>query len=263
MKIYLTNITPLLEADCFQRALSLADKQRAEKVKKIKVRAEQARSLGAGLLLQYGLMESVGEKTANQKIAVRLPGVKTENSEKQTLIAEVSVPEILNRLSEQNAQDGQNVQKIKVDYGDNGKPYLVGKEHAGIYFNLSHSKDYAVCALGEEELGIDLQFQREDIRKGLPEQLFTAKENALLKQCAGKEEYKSLFYFFFSAKEATVKLTGRGMKQEFKKLEVVPKLKTVFDAETKEGIACLEAFSYLQDYSLVTARKYPEPHILI
>ena len=37
---------------------------------------------------------------------------------------------------------------------ENGKPYLEG---ASFCFNLSHSGEYAVCALSESEVGVDLE----------------------------------------------------------------------------------------------------------
>ncbi|MBQ4121348.1 MAG: hypothetical protein IJD35_04970 [Clostridia bacterium] len=37
---------------------------------------------------------------------------------------------------------------------ENGKPYLVG---APFHFNLSHSKDYVVCALSDCDVGVDIE----------------------------------------------------------------------------------------------------------
>ncbi len=232
MKIFIMDVTLLLEEDIFQKALSYVDVPRREKVIQLKVREEQARSLGAGLLLQYGLLEPKAADILNQ----------------------VSVPDILCQTT--------LPQKISLTYGTNGKPYL-NEPGSNLFFSLSHSGDYAVCAFSQEEIGIDLQYKREDIRAGLPGYLFTEQENALLAKCRDREEYKSLFYFLFSAKEAYIKLTGQGMRQELKGLHVIPEQKKILDACTKTCLACLQQFPCLEDYSLVAAQKCPETHIVI
>ena len=47
----------------------------------------------------------------------------------------------------------------KIATKENGKPYFV--EHRDIYFNLSHSGEYAVCVIGNTENGIDIEGKRE------------------------------------------------------------------------------------------------------
>lgn len=244
MKIYLMNVTPLLEAENFRKALSYVSPQRAEKVNRIKVRAEQARSLGAGLLLQYGLLDS-------------------GNTGKQEELTEIEFAQVVERMADSPAAS----EELPLHYGENGKPYLFKrggrKEPGTCYFNLSHSGDYAVCAFCGEEIGVDLQIKKEPLKSGLSGHIFTQQENAMLLQCQSQEEYKDLFFFFFSAKEAYIKLTGQGMRQEMKELEVCVEKQAVFGTETKECLARLNRFFVLKDYSLVTARKVPGQHIVI
>ena len=40
-----------------------------------------------------------------------------------------------------------------------GKPYITGEDRK-IFFNLSHSGEYAVCAYGKQEVGVDIQERR-------------------------------------------------------------------------------------------------------
>ena len=47
----------------------------------------------------------------------------------------------------------------KLIYNEYGKPFL--KEHPEVYFNLSHAKQFAVCAVSDLPIGVDIQ----DVRK--------------------------------------------------------------------------------------------------
>lgn len=232
MKLYVMNVTPLLEDNIFRKALSFVDSQRAEKVKQLKVREEQARSLGAGLLLQYGLLQ---EKDSQE-------------------VTTVSVSEILEQKSVP--------MELLLTYKDGGKPYL-NESFRDTFFSLSHSGEYAACAVDREEIGMDIQYKREDIRSGLAGYLFTKSEQEQLKQCVDRREYMDLFYYFFSAKEAYIKLTGQGMRQEMKELTVDSADGTILRADTGEILACLSEYPVLKDYSLITAQNGSCLHTVI
>jgi len=45
--------------------------------------------------------------------------------------------------------------QVIFSYGKHGKPYL--KEYPHIFFNISHCRHGAVCALGDFEIGVDMQ----------------------------------------------------------------------------------------------------------
>lgn len=61
-KIYLTNVTPLLNDVAFDAALKKVHSQRYEKVNRIKHRSDKNLSLGAGLLLEYGTEDFSGNR---------------------------------------------------------------------------------------------------------------------------------------------------------------------------------------------------------
>lgn len=93
-------------------------------------------------------------------------------------------------------------------YEEAGKPALLGAE--GFYFNVSHSGEYAVCAAAEQEVGTDIQLAGA-FKAGIAERFFAGKEKKRLEECSGEEERRLLFYRLWSAKEAYVKYTGRGL----------------------------------------------------
>lgn len=74
----------------------------------------------------------------------------------------------------------------------NGKPYLV---NAPLYFSLSHSGGVTAVAVGEREMGLDLQL-RDD-----------RKREALLRRLTPAEREED-FFRLWTAKEAYVKFTG-------------------------------------------------------
>lgn len=47
---------------------------------------------------------------------------------------------------------------VEYALGDNGKPYIDG----GAHFSLSHSGKYAVCAVSDCEIGVDIEYPREN-----------------------------------------------------------------------------------------------------
>lgn len=95
--------------------------------------------------------------------------------------------------------------------GPNGKPFL--QDHA-VWFNLSHSRDLAVMALSQEEpLGIDVEFVDRTVDiTGLAQSCFGPHENEALNALPA-DDHAARFFAFWTAKEAFMKLTGKGMTQ--------------------------------------------------
>lgn len=93
--------------------------------------------------------------------------------------------------------------------GPFGKPYLAARER--FFFNLSHSGKLAVCAVADQEVGIDVQ-QKRGLSQRIADRFFTAQEKLVLAQALPKEK-EDLFYRIWSAKEAYIKLTGQGLGQ--------------------------------------------------
>lgn len=117
-------------------------------------------------------------------------------------------------------QYGKEVSNLRFSYGEQGKPYLT--EYPKVHFNLSHSGDYVVVALGESELGVDVEVSS---RNAL----------AVAKRCFHEREYRELlcyeadperlcqrFQQYWSMKEAYIKYTGKGLKTPLSSFAVVP-----------------------------------------
>ena len=93
----------------------------------------------------------------------------------------------------------------------NGKPYLIDAP-LPIVFNLSHSQDMAVLAVGlQHPVGIDIETTtRKRSQIGIAERYFHPTEVAQLKQLADTEQRK-YFFQLWTLKEAFLKATGLGI----------------------------------------------------
>jgi len=83
-----------------------------------------------------------------------------------------------------------------------GKPYLV--DYPELFINVSHSGDYAVCAVSDTEVGIDIQKLR-NANFRIAQRYFTKTECEYI----GNDELK--FFECWSKKESYVKATGTGI----------------------------------------------------
>jgi phosphopantetheinyl transferase len=87
-------------------------------------------------------------------------------------------------------------------YGKNGKPYLKNKN---IYFNISHSGDYVVLAIADNEVGVDIE-KIEPYDHAVAARCFTRQESEWL-QSQGTDE---AFCRLWTAKESIMKSSGLG-----------------------------------------------------
>lgn len=84
-----------------------------------------------------------------------------------------------------------------------GKPYI---EDCPYHFNLSHSGDFLLLAVGETPVGADIE-KITKIRPKTMEKYFSQSE-----QNRVKKEGKNIFFELWTKKESYVKYTGEGIK---------------------------------------------------
>lgn len=102
--------------------------------------------------------------------------------------------------------------------GPRGKPSLVD-DPTGLGFNLSHSEDEAVLAIGPlAEIGVDVErIERQADLDGLAKRCFNESEIAWMEgyRSGGKAE---AFFWIWTAKEARMKASGEGFQLEPKRI---------------------------------------------
>lgn len=95
--------------------------------------------------------------------------------------------------------------KVSWNTDNSGKLYLTDRE--GIYVNLSHSWEYAVCAVHDKPVGVDIQYMSECDMK-LAERFFTPEETEMISRA---KDTKAAFFEIWTKKESFVKAVGCGL----------------------------------------------------
>lgn len=108
---------------------------------------------------------------------------------------------------------GENPEAVV--YGAAGKP-----EAQRVHFNLSHSGDLVICAVGEKAVGCDIEKITEE-PKGVAERFFHPAEAAYLGTFQGQARTE-MFYRLWTWKESYVKMTGEGMFLPLQDFAVLP-----------------------------------------
>ena len=96
------------------------------------------------------------------------------------------------------------------EYSEHGKPSIVG--HPEIFFNMSHCKYAAVCAISDQPVGIDVESIRE-YKDSLAHYTMNEEE---LREIELSEHPDTAFIRLWTMKEATLKLIGTGIGNDLK-----------------------------------------------
>jgi|GEM_PF-3119748 len=192
-KVYILPIRELKEPECFRLAAARVDSERLEKSKKYRMEADRIRSIGAGLLIQYALVEE-------KRGSLEVPGDTTrwETVEVPSILADIAFPV-----------------PIRYRYGLQGKPFFI-EEDSRLYFSLSHSGNYVLCAVSHLDIGADIQeWEKIDNLEQLAKRFYTTAEQTEL-AAAPLDARERLFYRLWVRKEAYSKLTGLGIPDGIK-----------------------------------------------
>lgn len=138
------------------------------------------------------------QKYLSEKRIEKVCRLKKSNKKSQSIGAEL----LLNYAVKQEVKTDSNVEW---DTDKNGKLYLVN--YKNLYVNLSHSRYYAVCAIHNKPIGIDLQYCRKCDMK-LADRFFTTDETDWINQSSDKN---SAFFEVWTKKESFVKAVGMGL----------------------------------------------------
>lgn len=189
IKLYLMEVSPLQDTQCFEQALALVEPERREKIKKSGQEKGRILGLAAGLLAGYAATEAA-ETTETLGSLESISGKK----EVPKWIW-VTAGEAIKRLLV--------LTPAKIEKTPSGKPYFADRQ--GLFLSLSHSGKYAVCAVSDVPVGVDIQ------------ECLDGRRNILKRILCPGEEGTDMFRLW-TAKEACVKCTGAGLSKDFREL---------------------------------------------
>ena len=95
---------------------------------------------------------------------------------------------------------GLRERDVTVKTDPRGKPFLA--DHPALHFSLSHSGEYAVCALDDAPIGVDIEQLREIDTARLAKRTFGITESLTL----------DAFFALWTRKESYLKAVGIGLK---------------------------------------------------
>lgn len=136
----------------------------------------------------------------------RLEQVRTELGKKQGAGAELLLCRALEELGLKTPPD------IVAD--ENGKPRLRGGE---LFFSLSHSGPWALCAVSDRELGADIQV-RKPFNQRLARRFFAPDELELILSAPDRDR---AFTEIWAKKESYIKALGLGLKLPLESFSVL------------------------------------------
>ena len=103
---------------------------------------------------------------------------------------------------------GLDKDRIIIEKNQLGKPMLVSGE---AYFNISHSFERVVCAVGNVPVGVDIEKIR-PFSRGVVSRFFSEGEACYINEAESEETSQRRFYELWTLKESYVKMTGEGVK---------------------------------------------------
>jgi 4'-phosphopantetheinyl transferase len=109
------------------------------------------------------------------------------------------------------------------EFGEHGKPAIVG--HPEMFFNMSHCREAVACVVAHQAVGIDVEAVRE-YTPSLLNYVMSADEQA---QIAAAERQDLAFISLWTKKEAVLKLTGEGLRDN---------VRTVLEECTMQNAEC-------------------------
>lgn len=154
-------------------------------------------------------------------------------------------------------ETGLDISKIQFEKSSSHKPYL--PSDLLVFFNVSHTGNYAVIAVGDCEMGVDLEFidNQFDFTEIIPN-VFNDSEIHLIR--TSKDPIIS-FYKLWTRKEAIVKSIGKGIDDDFIIIPATDGLHKV-SSLLMNGYSSINVFSFNLNADYVGALALTENMIL-
>lgn len=153
--------------------------------------------------------------------------------------------------------------------GPAGKPALTGRAAgAGVGFNLSHSGEWGLLAVGRQRwIGVDIEQHRElpDLARLVHSVLCPAEREVLDARPADRR--LECFFQMWTRKEAVVKATGGGIGSGLTAIEIEPADPALDDGAFRTTVATTgalagQSFTFIGGYSAAVVCEVTSPRIV-
>lgn len=142
------------------------------------------------------------------------------------------------------------VKNSKLAFSNNkyGKPVLLQPE--GIFFNISHSGDWVVCAVSNEPVGIDVEMIKPVEFNTIARRFFTETEYNDLMSKENNERLK-YFYTLWTLKESYIKAVGKGLSIPLNSFSIQIENRNIMINTCSEFNPCFFKLYEIDEYHLV------------
>ncbi|MDF2503344.1 4'-phosphopantetheinyl transferase superfamily protein [Clostridium sp.] len=140
-------------------------------------------------------------KYVSEEKSQRLSKFKITDDKKRGVLGELLVRYLI--------CDNLKIKNNEINFTNNkyGKPFI--KDYIGLEYNISHSNQLVVCAVGDYGVGIDIEYIK-NVELGAANYLFAKHEYEVFNSLP---EHKKLEYFYsvWTLKESFIKAKGLGL----------------------------------------------------
>lgn len=130
-----------------------------------------------------------------------------------------------------------------IKIGEQGKPYF---DYPSVHFSLSHSEDFVVCALSEEEIGTDVE-KVKPIDLDIAKRFFSKDEYMHIMSFDNENDRTNEFFRIWTVKESFVKAIGLGLKMPFDSFSIDLSAKAITHSFDEKEYT-FEEFNLLDGY---------------
>ena len=122
--------------------------------------------------------------TIKKEKQYKITNILKDDDKKRSILGEILLINLLNEIN----IDYNSITIIKNKYG---KPFI---KDMNLFFNISHSKDFVVCAISKNEIGIDI-VQVSESKESVINQFATYKEKQYINELKN-DYFKRSFEIF-------------------------------------------------------------------
>lgn len=143
----------------------------------------------------------------------------------------------------------ENITNPILKTGKYGKAYLSNYEN--IHFNLSHSGKLVACAISDEEVGVDIEYNDSTIDLNIAKHYFY---NSEYESIMNSQNPSDEFFKFWVLKESYMKYTGLGFNLPLDKFEII--INNEIKLKNDEDNLKFSLFD-VDEYKMAICSKYP------